>query len=257
MKSIKYILSIILLFGAIIVSSAQTYQYQYLWQRTNDSITVTYSTTTITTPHNKSVTVWQWVSGDWSSGTKTDMVSYYQGQYGNRLTLEDAATVKYNCHAWAWAGSTTHWMNSPEEQNYFSSPNQSYTSTVNTAVATKLWYGSADHSANTTSTPSYFISKWGRSPRFRHWVNDSPYSTSSLTYYQGMSSITGSDCVCTSGSSFTVNNPPAKSYTWTQSYNLTPGATSGNFYAANVNISGEGWVAISVDGVEYVKNLFG
>ena len=47
------------------------------------------------------------------------MVNYCQGQYGGRLTLESEATVKYNCHAYAWTGRTDVWMNTPEQTKYW------------------------------------------------------------------------------------------------------------------------------------------
>lgn len=56
-------------------------------------------------------------------------------------------------------------------------------------------YGSVDHSAVTTTTSDYFISKWGPSPRFRHYKNDCPYSVSDLHYYV-RPSISGSSVVC-------------------------------------------------------------
>jgi len=256
MKLIKYFLLTIMLLGSIVANA----QYYYDWSRTGETIYVVYMSTTVFTPNSSIVTVDQWVSGDWSSTTKSDIINYWYSQpYGNRLTFESEATVKYNCHAWAWAGGTTYWMNSPEEQKYFSSANYntpSYASTTNTALATKVWYGSADHSANTTNT-SAFSSKWGRGPRFRHLVADCPYSTTlGLTYYNGLSSITGSDPVCTGGSTFTVSNISVVPYTWAWSSNLTAGAPSGHnrtFSAANSSTSGTGWVAINVDGVEYVK----
>jgi len=52
---------------------------------------------------------------DWTQTTKNDMVSYYQGQYGNKISYEAEATIKYNCHNWAWDGSTTVWMDPPRQ----------------------------------------------------------------------------------------------------------------------------------------------
>ena len=163
MKSIKYFPLTILLSWSIITSAQQ---YTYSWPRTYDLITVKYSSDTVYTPNNSPVIVMRWKSGDWTSNTKSDMVSYYQSKYSNRLTFESEATVKYNCHTWVWAGGTTYWMDPPEQKKYFSSTDRSYVPTTNTDVATKVWYGGnpgtdADHSANTTSTSDYFSSKWG------------------------------------------------------------------------------------------------
>ena len=261
MKSIKYIFSAILLLEASYVS-AQTQNKCtnpiYL-NGTTYQICVDYTPITTYTPNNNPVTVDQWVNIDWTSKQKDEMKDGFMSLY-NGIIFEAEATVKYNCHAWAWAGAgvagNMFWMNSPEAQKYFSLNDQSYVIATNINLATKVWYVSDDHSANTTSTPGYLSSKWGPGPRFKHPINASPFLTSKLTYYQGMSSITGSDLVCTGGSSFTAGNLPARSYTWAWSSNLTAGATSGNsrtFYAANANTSGEGWVAMNVDGAEYVK----
>jgi len=54
MKSIKYILSFILLLGSF-CSGAQP--AAFYWSRTNDLISVSYTTSSVNTPNNNSVTV--------------------------------------------------------------------------------------------------------------------------------------------------------------------------------------------------------
>jgi len=94
------------------------------------------------------------------------MIDYFQGQYGNRLTFESEGTVKYNCHAWAWAGGTTYWMDPPNEKIYFTSPDNSYIGGLtNPSTATKMWYGTAvDHSAIVNASTNDLSSKWGYAP---------------------------------------------------------------------------------------------
>ena len=94
MKSIKYILSIPMLLGAI-VSNAQTYDWYYYNPNTGYSQTISssYTPATVYTPNNTQVSVEQWVSGDWYQITKEDMIDYYQSQYGGRLTFESEATA--------------------------------------------------------------------------------------------------------------------------------------------------------------------
>ena len=80
---------------------------------------------TIKTPNNTNISVMK-LNGDWTSSTKTYLTNYWQGQYGNRLTLLSEATTMYNCHAYAWAESKEVWMNPPEQKKYFTSPDFSY-----------------------------------------------------------------------------------------------------------------------------------
>jgi len=227
----------------------------FYWSPTNDCINPTYKSINIFTPNISPVTVLQWVNTDWSQNTKTDMVDFYQRQYSKRLTFEDDATVKYNCHSWAWAGGTTYWMNTPEEKKYFSSTDQSYIPTTSTLIATKVWFGSADHSANTTSSSGYFSSKWGAAPRFTHAINDCPYSTASLTYFIRTPTITGPKDVCTSycPQTFTVTNAPA-GFTWDKSSNITlsGSGTSVTAYAPGGGYSG--WISVNYNGTELVRH---
>ena len=119
---------------------------------------------TISTLNGSSqVHVYKWISDDWTSKTKSDILDFYQVKYNNKLVLEDSATVKYNCHAWAWTGRTDICMNQLREENYFT--DLSYLPKTNTSIAKKVYYGGFrlgddyDHSANTTSTSGYFSSK--------------------------------------------------------------------------------------------------
>ena len=174
MKSNKYILLLTMLLGIIYANAQPSLPLP----------SVTRTSTSITTPNGSTVTVLEWVSGEWSQANKDTLKNAWMRYYGNRITFEAEATCKYNCHAWAWAGGTTYWMNSPQEQKYFSTTDHSYYGTTyNTAFAQKVWFGNADHSAITTSTNGYYSSKWGVSPRFKHTHNDSPYYPATLTYY--------------------------------------------------------------------------
>jgi hypothetical protein len=250
MKSIKYFLSISLFLGSI-VSNAQYYTFFCPdWVNpnnpTNECITSPISLTTVSTPNYSQVDVYK-VYSDWAQNTKNNYVGYWQGQYGKRLILEEEATTNYNCHAWAWAGITTHWMNPPEEQKYFSVNDLSYVPTTNTAIATKVWYGgsgpnSADHSAVTTSSAGYFSSKWWAGPRFKHLINDSPYNTSNLQYFI-RSAISGPDYVCFSSNYYLNFNGTVSSWSLSPSgsvfteppFTLTPNGNSATVTATPMN----------------------
>ena len=99
--------------------------------------------------------------------------------YGGRITFEAEATGKYNCHAYAWA-NTNVWIQPPEQKKYWT--DHSYVELNNSTGATKVSYGSVDHSAVTTSTANYFSSKWSGGPQFKHSINDSPYLPTDLHY---------------------------------------------------------------------------
>ena len=189
MKTIKYILSAILLLGANYMNAqyVNIYDlnppYALLW-----SIKPNCTFIPIYTPNNTSVTVELWVNTDWNPTQKNDIKNYYLTHYDDRIDFEAEATAKYNCHAWAWAGNTGVWMNMSEAEKYFSSTDKSYYPTVylvygTNTYADKVWWGNKNHSANTTSTNGYFSSKWGGGPRFKHSYNDCPYYPATLTYY--------------------------------------------------------------------------
>ena len=75
-------------------------------------------------------------------------------------------------------------MYPPKEKKYFTAPDYSYVLTTNTAIATKVWFGYANHSAVTTSSTDYLISKFGSGPRFKHKIAHCPYYPNvDITYY--------------------------------------------------------------------------
>jgi len=192
MKSIKYVFPAILLFFTLIVSAQTT----WTWSRTGDIVNVSYNTITINTPNFNPVIVGEWLSGEWSSNTKADMVNYYQGQYGNRLTFVSEATFKYNCHSYAWTSRRDVCMNSPERDKYFTTPDFSYEYS-SWQTGNKVAYVSDDHSAISANSNTNFTSKWGKGPLFNHHKNDSPYDASSVSFYEPLK-IKGSDYIVSS-----------------------------------------------------------
>lgn len=223
MKSIKYILSGILLLIATCVNSQTVYyNFSFLIGATLHTVNnATYTTSAVTTPNNSSVTVLRWTNNDWSSSTKTAIRGYWEGRHSG-ITFLSEATVKYNCHAWAWDnGNTWDWMN---QQPYDYWNDDSYILLPSSTGATKVWYGaSADHSAITTSTTNVVTSKWGiMGPRFTHNINNSPYLTTDLSYYvlgiDGPKDIYYSNASYTSAS-YTLNSALA---TGTVNWSVSP-----------------------------------
>ncbi len=62
--------------------------------------------------------------------------------------------------------------------------------------------------------------------------------------------ISGTNTVCTSNSTFTLNNrPPGTTVNWTKSSNLTPvGGNTGTTYTVRANGNGSGWVQAVISG---------
>ncbi len=164
---------------------------------------------------------------------KNDSKNYWLHQYNYRIRYKGEATHSYNCHAYAWhvsEGGSNVWIGYyyfelDEEDKYWS--DLSYVEVPNQAAATKVSFGIYNHSAITTTTTDYFISKWGDAPLFRHHKNDCPYNTQDLHYYAPLS-ISGPSVVCSSGGSFNINYlPTGTTITWSQGPNLTRTSAQG------------------------------
>jgi hypothetical protein len=136
-------------------------------------------------------------------------------------TIVSHATGKYNCHSYAWhtsEGGSDCWVNGWDYGTInYTNPNNTPTNTADNIneywtsdggyhdIPTKQekakvhygsqwvwestyfgfqWINKKDHSAIVDSNTDYFISKWGKLPRFKHKPADCPYTASSLTYYK-------------------------------------------------------------------------
>ena len=123
MKSIRYIFSTILLLLGASSASAQIIpvwwgpvtvdgkQYGPICWSVDTSARVN-------TPVGNPVPVLKWDNGDWTQTQKNDLKNGYMKVY-NGLIFESEATTMYNCHAYAWAGGTTYWMNQPNQAQYW------------------------------------------------------------------------------------------------------------------------------------------
>ena len=173
MKSMKFILQVILLLGANYAIAQTHCSSLTIPNYPTFSICGNYKSGTIYTPNNTPVSVLQMSGSDFiSQSYKDDMKNAALTYYNDRITFEAEATGKYNCHAHAWA-NTNVWINTPDQKKYWT--DYSYVELNNSTGATKVSYGSVDHSAVTTSTANNFSSKWSGGPQFKHSINDSPY----------------------------------------------------------------------------------
>lgn len=137
----------------------------------------------------------------------------------NHWTVEkkDGATGSYNCHGYAWhiseGGSNIcvdGWLNATDMMNPNKAPvdnptnlekywvnNGGYIQKSTPSAYSKAFYGSKwvwsssyliwnnerDHSAIVTANPDYFISKWGKLPRYQHKPYECPYDSYAIIYY--------------------------------------------------------------------------
>jgi len=217
----------------------------------------TYDIEYVYTPiYNSQVTVKRLTSSDWNSTQKASIRAVDQATYPNNVFMSDAS-LKYNCHAYAWLitqGGIERWMDSPGDDAFFSEYIE-----VPQSEATKVSYGSEDHSAITTGTTDLFISKWGSGCLWQHSKYDSPYSISDLHFYV-LPYITGPYLVCSSGAEFTVNNlPSGATITWSQTQGLTRISDQGSNpceFEATENGT-YGWISATVtyNGNEYTLRV--
>ena len=112
---------------------------------------------------------------DWATST-----------YPNAILIA-SATRTYNCHSYAWhvsEGGNRVWIGSSTytaEDIYWQ--DGSYGEIASEAAATKVSYVFGNHSAVTTPSSGWFISKWGATSLMKHAWNDCPYDDSQLKYY--------------------------------------------------------------------------
>jgi len=189
----------------------------------------------IYTPANTPIFALDFIGVDYTTQQKNDRKDYWLSFYNNRIEYIAEATHKYNCHAYAWhvsEGGSQVWINTPGQETYWN--DYSYVETSNLSNATKVSFGgpcyylvngqltdSCDHSAITTATLNYFISKWGPSPRFKHHKNDCPYSTEDLHYYARLIISGVNNPYSLQQVTYSVANiPPGTSETWTHSNNV-------------------------------------
>lgn len=147
----------------------------------------------------------------------TDSIAYFDdlilSNYSN-ITLLNHSSRQYNCHAYAWLGSTNVWMSDGSYNNvskFFT--NDLYTESQN-APNYKVHYYMGDHSAIQYYTDNHgtYVSKWGEGPLVRHGAANVPssYQPSYRKYYSAPI-MTGPDYL-TVGETYTFTVTPYMSY---------------------------------------------
>jgi hypothetical protein len=186
-----------------------------------------------------------------------------------------SSTATFNCHGYAWhrsEGGEDRWIglggqydNDPE-YGYWNDENVGYSYvevTGSIPFPGKVNWSQGDHSAITTATQGWLISKWGTTSLMKHAWDDSPYGTSGLKYYRLNFTITGPNKVCSSNSTFTFDDYPANAViSWTVTPNslITPSSGQGSsatFHLNNCSNFGNGRITFSYPslcgGTEIIK----
>lgn len=143
-----------------------------------------YPAATIYTPNGSLVpdTV---ITPEFNSATISYINSSIDSSYPNATRVGSASNT-YNCHAYAWhvsEGGGHVWLGadtSTAEDVYWN--DCSYYRVYYTGDNMKVAY-SGNHSAVTTSTSGWFISKWGYGPLMNHHKDDVPSGYGSASAY--------------------------------------------------------------------------
>lgn len=168
--------------------------------------------------NNTPITVGNLISADYNSTEKSELRRYFENAYSG-LVFKADATAKYNCHYFAWFQSeqypgTQYWLNYPENHWYDYSFVQVPSETHPGKVTYSYTDGALSHTANTTSTPNRFDSKWGQGCRFEHDYDECPYwndGAQVLKYYQKLN-ISGLYSIECQTSVFRIPNTTGMNY---------------------------------------------
>lgn len=137
---------------------------------------------------------YEWVSGEYTADQKSQIKDSVLATYD--VTHIRDATVKYNCHSYAWystSTSNTYWINDPANfrTNWLKSTTWTDSIPSGIQVGDRVdYYVSANdrpHSAKVYSVVSdLFISKWGALGLYVHAPTEVPttYDSGQLGYYR-------------------------------------------------------------------------
>lgn len=142
-----------------------------------------YSTGYVYTPNGTTVTTLLNRSPEYTQSEILAINNSVANSYPN-ATFYSNASVKYNCHSYAWyqQSANIHWINYPS--SYMT--DGSYTRYLGTpSVGMKAYYYNGDHSgvvANVSNGTIYIRSKWGPAGVYQHYLNDCPYTPGTYFY---------------------------------------------------------------------------
>jgi hypothetical protein len=206
----------------------------------NSTIAQTYTqVTNVKTPNNSTVQdVYSLTSADQSFNAQqiAALAESYAANYNGAILLE-APSYQYNCHAYAWhvsEGGNKVWIGrytTTAEDIYWT--DGSYVPVAENLATKVSYHESGNHSAIRLNS-TWYQSKWGwGGPLIQHHPNDVPtmYNSSMAKQYYKRASptLSGPNYVCTSGSTFTINNLSAGvSVSWQTSSSMYVVSSSGN-----------------------------
>ncbi len=134
------------------------------------------------TPNNSEVETYYDSSPEFTDEEIEEKYLEILDEYPNAEYLRPAS-VKYNCHSYAWYSQETsnkHWMNDP---SLYMSDGSYYRITTSPRVGMKAFWATGNHSGIVSmitysgGTHSYYItSKWGRYGLYEHLPTNCPYS---------------------------------------------------------------------------------
>lgn len=142
-----------------------------------------YSTAYVYTPNGSNVLALYNRSPEFTQSEILAMNNDIRISYPN-ASFHSNASVKYNCHSYAWyqQSRNLYWINDPS--NYMT--DGSYSLRYGTpSVGMKVYYYNGDHSgivANISNGAIYVLSKWGAYGLYQHYLNDCPYSAGTRYY---------------------------------------------------------------------------
>lgn len=141
---------------------------------------------------------WEYGS-DYNTTQQQEIYNYITSNYNIEFQVSQGhATVKYNCHSYAWysqAITNDYWINSPANFLSGSYISSFFSNTIPSGVSSgdkviyykfKLFSTNYQHSARVYSKLlNTFISKWGNYGLYVHSPTEVPssYNASSLRYY--------------------------------------------------------------------------
>lgn len=214
-----------------------------------------YSSVTIYTPKGDEISAEALTDTayDYSQTQKDSIKDYWLRRYNYRITFIAEATREYNCHGYAWSvseGGDTVVIKTPNDDIYWTE--ESYREISPETNAKVAFLETADHSAIRTSQTNILISKWGYVCRFRHHVNDCPYTPKTgLKYYKLDPHMTGSTSALCYNVQRTfdtdITHMPPGTLTWTKGPYITYYSGAGTpHYTVKGGDNGSSYVKLQI-----------
>lgn len=157
-----------------IISPSFSAYYQSLAEQ--QGVQMIDSAATVTTPNGSTVPVIIRTGTDTAYNIRAAIKSSIEKNYPGAVVVGDA-TIKYNCHAYAWAMQPYVWMNDPSQYWLDGSYNVQSVDSPG-MIGQKAYYGGVgkEHSGIVVSLSGNHIrSKWGEQSLVEHSISNCPY----------------------------------------------------------------------------------